>query len=272
MSAISVIIPTWNRADTIEKAVRSALSQTLPPSEVLVCDDGSTDNTRELVHAINDARVRWLQGPRGGRPAIPRNRGIKESRGEWLAFLDSDDEWLPEKLEKQLCLAKNLNCKAISSNAHRFVPGKGIEGDLLSRTNEQITFDDLLYVNQIICSSILVHRSLFAIVDGFPEDPQLKALEDYALWLRIATQTDFAFVTEPLLIYRDDPLNSLRNKGTDIWTQRKAVLTDFKSWGQQKISDAYLRKAGKQYMIALLKGKQTMFFDFIMRLKRASFK
>ena len=91
--SVSVIIPTWNRAHTLPRAIESVLSQSLPILEVLICDDGSTDGTAEAVMAMarQDPRIRWLPGERGGRPAIPRNRGIRESRGEWLAFLDSDD-------------------------------------------------------------------------------------------------------------------------------------------------------------------------------------
>ena len=234
MNDVSVIIPTWNRANTIEKAVRSALNQTIPPLEVLVCDDGSTDNTRDIIQSINDPRVKWIEGARGGRPAIPRNRGIRESKGYWLAFLDSDDEWLPEKLEKQLLLVGKLNCKAACTSAYQYIPGEEKKGELLSWDQEKITFKELLKVNHVICSSAVIHRSLFEMVDGFPEGEELKGLEDYALWLRVATQTDFSFLNEPLLIYRDDPENSIRGGGVDVWSQRQRVLMDFRTWGKKK--------------------------------------
>ena len=121
MSNISVVIPTWNRADTIEKAVRSALDQIVLPFEILVCDDGSTDGTEQIVKSIGDERVKWIPSPHSGRPALPRNRGIRESKGEWLAFLDSDDAWLPDKLEKQLNLAKKMGCRAVCSKTHSLI-------------------------------------------------------------------------------------------------------------------------------------------------------
>lgn len=254
MSDVSVIIPTWNRAETIEKAVRSALAQTVSPLEVLVCDDGSTDNTEQIVKSIGDQRVRWIPGPHGGRPSIPRNRGIMESKGEWLAFLDSDDEWLPEKLDRQLSLAGKIGCKAICCNAYRFIPDRGIEGVLLQWGKEMVTFQDLLQVNHVICSSALIHRSLSETVIGFPEAPQLKALEDYALWLRVSTQTDFAFVNEPLVIYRDDANSSVRKEGTDVWLQKKLVLKDFRQWAKRHaVSDVQLSKARKAYFSAIIK-------------------
>lgn len=264
MNDVSVIIPTWNRAATIEKAVRSALAQTLSPLEVLVCDDGSTDDTEQIIKSISDERVRWVPGPRGGRPAIPRNRGIRESRGEWLAFLDSDDEWLPEKLEKQLSLAEKTDCKAACCNAYRFVPGKGVDGVLLSWGAERVTFSDLLQVNQVICSSALIQRSLIGATIGFPEEPQLKASEDYALWLRVATQTDFAFVNEPLVIYTDDPINSVRKVETNVWRQRKNVTNDFLFWGHSNhISDEFMRKAKRQRYTAEWNFNKARFVDFL---------
>ena len=133
MSNISVVIPTFNRAATLGKAIRSALEQTFPPLEVLICDDGSTDKSREIVESINDSRVRWIDGEHGGRPGIPRNRGIRASRGEWLAFLDSDDEWLPEKLEKQLTHANKMGCDAVCSNAIRYIPSQGHLGPMFVR-------------------------------------------------------------------------------------------------------------------------------------------
>jgi glycosyltransferase involved in cell wall biosynthesis len=231
---ISVIIPTWNAAATIKTAVLSALNQTYSPLEVLVCDDGSSDNTEGVVRSISDPRVHWLPGGRGGTPAIPRNRGLRESKGEWLAILDSDDEWLPQKLEKQLALARKLNCKAASTNSRRLVPDKGVVGNILSWENERITFSDLLNINQVVCSSALFHRSLLTSIDGFPEAVEIRSFADWACWLRISTQTDFAYVDEPLMIYWDDPLSSLRKDDPGFWAQRKIIFKNFLQWAAQQ--------------------------------------
>lgn len=248
MNSVSVIIPTWNRSETIEKAILSALKQTISPLEVIVCDDGSTDGTENLVRSIKDTRLRWLSGTHGGRPAIPRNRGISVSRGEWLAFLDSDDEWMEKKLHKQLSLAKSKRLKAVSSNAYRFTPEKGTQGHLLKWKKERITFDDLLRVNNVVCSSALIHRSCFDQAIGFPETPKLKAIEDYALWLRVATITDFAFNREPLVVYHDNPVSSVRCDENDVTWQRRQVFEDFLKWSKvYHVDDILLSKVQKNY-------------------------
>lgn len=250
MSDVSVIIPTWNRAQLLQKAIRSALAQTNPPLEILVCDDGSTDESKEMLGCIDAPQVRWLPGSRGGRPAIPRNRGIKECCGEWIAFLDNDDEWFPDKLEKQLRLAEETGCRAVCSNALRFVPGIGNAGDYLDGGNGLITFDTLLDVNRVICSSMIVHRSVLAMAEGFPEEPELKALEDYASWLRIAVFTDVAYLPEPLLLYRDEAYASVRSDGVNVWEQRRRVFHNFLSWGERAgIAATYLRKIRRRLLL-----------------------
>ncbi len=245
-AGISIIIPTWNRAETIEAAIRSALCQTLPPLEILVCDDGSDDGTEEIVAAVGDERVVWCPGPRGGQAAIPRNRGLARSRGEWIAFLDSDDEWLPEKLEKQIELATRLGCRAAASNAARKVPGRGVAGTVVNWKKETLSFDDLLVTNRIVTSTVVIHRSLLPSVGRFPEQQHLAVGEDYAFWLRVAVFTDFAFVAQPLVVYRDDAAHSIRRTGRGPFAVRKRVVENFVDWCRQEgISDTYSQGARK---------------------------
>ncbi|AYK14399.1 MAG: glycosyltransferase family 2 protein [Methanosarcina flavescens] len=242
MAEISVIIPTWNRAETLGKAISSALNQTLSPYEVLVCGvDGSPD--QKVVNSINDPRVRWIEGGKDGLASIPRNIGIKASKGEWLAFLDSDDEWLPEKLEKQFKHATEIGCDASCTNAIRYIPSQEYTGEYVDDIFEdQISFPLLLKDNCIICSSVLVKKELVEKSNYFPEDPKLKVGEDYALWLRIATLTNFAFVNEPLLIYRDDPQNSIRAFCLPYWDLKANVLKSFISWAENESVDKVNRK------------------------------
>ena len=233
MSLISVIIPTWNREAMLENAIRSALKQALPPIEVLICDDGSTDNSREIVRLINDSRVRWIEGEHSGNPAVPRNRGIKESQGEWIAFLDSDDEWLPEKLEKQLVHANKMGYDAVCSNAIRYVLSQNYSGTVLEnfKLGESISFFELLKINYIICSSVLIKKNIVNKCKGFSECEELIGVEDYSLWLRAATFTNFAYINEPLLIYRDDPKFSIRGSISYSFHEQKInVLKSLILW------------------------------------------
>ena len=231
--SVSVIIPTWNRAHTLPRAIESVLSQSLPILEVLICDDGSTDGTAEAVMAMarQDPRIRWLPGERGGRPAIPRNRGIRESRGEWLAFLDSDDAWEQDKIAVQLGAAQRLDCLAVCSNALRVFPDGREAGPLLDWNRPLLKFSNLLAVNRVVCSSCVVHRSVLERTGGFPAGTDFKAIEDYALWLRVAAITRFAYCSVPLVRYRDDPESSVRaRQDLSPASQKILVLQNLAVW------------------------------------------
>jgi glycosyltransferase involved in cell wall biosynthesis len=231
MPTISVVIATWNRSAALERAVRSALSQSHPPLEVLVCDDGSTDDTEQVVRSMGDSRVLWLPGERAGRPAVPRNRGIRNSRGEWLAFLDDDDVWLPEKLEMQLLEAKRRRCLAVCSDAWRIAPGAVSHAKpLIGGQTRRFTFNDMLSANQVICSSMMLKREVATATAGFPELRELAAIEDYALWLRVADITDIAYLASPLLCYADDPDAGIRRDRMPVFLQRQLVMNSFLAW------------------------------------------
>lgn len=233
MKKVSVIIPVWNRADLLKRAINSTLNQSFPPLEILVCDDGSTDNNFEIIKSLNNPKVKWIAGKHSGLPAVVRNRGIRKSKGEWLAFLDSDDEWLPTKLEKQLTFAQQNELLAVSSNAF-LIRKQNNFGKILDFSKSVIAFRDLLNTNFIICSSVIIHKSLLKKCEGFPEGPSLIATEDYALWLRIATQTYFGYIREPLMYYNDN-IHSVRTKGPQtLIEQKEIVYKNFLRWIKHK--------------------------------------
>ncbi len=239
MDTVSVIIPTWNRADSLAVAIQSTLDQTHPVLEVLVCDDGSTDHSRQVVDAFTDVRVKWVPGAPSGGPATPRNRGIALSRGTWLAFLDSDDSWHPEKLSQQLAYARQEKLKAVCTNADRHIPGEPAEvfhkPERIKKAGigARLPFETLVNVNFVICSTTLVHRDLVALVGGFPEVADLRAVEDYALWLRVAAYVPFGYLDASLASYSDAPLQSIRrHDDTERIQQKKirAALRDLIEW------------------------------------------
>ena len=227
---ISVIIPTWNRASTVVAAIESAIDQNPEPLEVLVCDDGSTDDTEQRVRQMLDHRIRWLPGGHSGRPAVARNRGIAAARGEWLAFLDSDDQWLPGKLAAQFDRLRQSGSLASSTNAWRVVSGIRQDAPLLAEPAQAAGFPKLLTGNIIVCSSAIIHRSLLSVVEGFPETTLLRVPEDYGLWLRVGVLTNFEYLSEPWVLYRDEPAASVRADGLDGPAQRAEVLVDFLAW------------------------------------------
>lgn len=245
--SVSVIIPTFDRVHALERAVRSCLAQTHPVMEVLVCDDGSTDGSKEMIAQLGDARVQWLQGTPAGRPAVPRNRGIAAARGNWLAFLDDDDAWDVDKLRLQFDRLRGSGLRAACSNAYRIKPEDLNAGPYFTGPSRVLTLDDLLTVNQVICSSMLVDRTLVLHVGGFPTAGELTAVEDYALWLRISTRTPILYCAEPLVRYSDSPAQSLRAHWTDADKQRDAVLTELLAWdGAAVLEKSQLRSIRKR--------------------------
>lgn len=262
MSSVSVIIPTYNRADLLEAAVRSCLGQTHPVHEVLVCDDGSTDGSRTRMEAIRDKRVKWIDGPRAGRPAVPRNRGIQAATGEWTAFLDSDDAWKPEKLRTQLQRLAGTDFRMSCTNAERIVPGEGSKGTYFHHHRDPLRLKDLLAVNPVICSSALVKTELLTRSSRFPEAEELRSIEDYALWLRLMAWTEIQYCPEPLVLYRDEPASSIRGKTMTVADQRDRVFTTLRASKEFELFDRKDRLAIIRNLRAARRTNGRPFFDW----------
>ncbi|MBK7430450.1 MAG: glycosyltransferase family 2 protein [Bacteroidetes bacterium] len=229
---VSVVIANYNRSDMLVKAIQSALEQTYSVLEILVCDDGSTDDSREKVQALNNEKVQWIDSGKNGRPAIPRNIGLSKSKGDWIAILDNDDEWLPEKIEKQLKAAAQFSVKSVCTNAFRMK--NGLRFDFFDRPSGILEFNELLIVNFVICSSMIFHRSLLNKAKSFPESKELKALEDYVLWLRISSIDNIYYLNERLVIYNDAPSSGVRKDSLGYHEQKLLVYSDFKIWAEKE--------------------------------------
>ena len=265
---VSVVIPTWNRAEFIESTIKSVLEQTYSELELLICDDGSTDATEEIVRSTDDSRVRWLPGPRAGRPAPPRNRGIRASAGAKVAFLDSDDRWVPEKLEVQLRTMEALELPAVCSNAHRLVGGEKTGESFIYWNRPRITFKDLLIGNIMVNSSVMLERELLAKVTGYPETADLAAVEDHALWMRVASLTDIAFCEDHLVYYRDDPIQSIREHQLPIFESRRKVAQDFENWALEVGLNLHYRKLCARWYVHGLSNAPAIAVNAFKKIRR----
>jgi glycosyltransferase involved in cell wall biosynthesis len=233
---ISVIIPSYNSARFVGIAVASALTQTYQPVEVIVVDDGSTDNTRAVLSPWQD-RIRYFYQSNGG-VSKARNRGIKEACGDLIAFLDADDVWLPEKLTKQWeCLVANPQVGLVHTDAYVLNDLTGEQQYTYVAEREQLAgscYHELFWCNVTFTSSILVTRACLNEVGGFDERRQGASVEDLDLWLRIARRHCFGYVNEPLVWYRIHLTNATRNRRLILETLfevlDKAVRADPKLW------------------------------------------
>ncbi len=267
MSSISVVIPTHNRAPMLREAVESVLSQSLRPGEILVVDDGSTDETEEVIRCFGK-RVGYMKQPNSG-PSTARNLGWRSTRGEWVAFLDSDDLWLPRKLELQM--------KALSNSSDTPLC---YTDEIWIRQNKRVNpckhhakysgwiFQHCLPRCIISPSSALIRRNVLEELGGF--DESLAVCEDYDLWLRLTSRYPVMFLEEKLIIKRGGHPDQLSKRfwGMDRFRirvlarllrdpllsedQRKAVLSELKrkcsiyaqgarKRGKEKEADFYLQ-------------------------------
>ncbi len=212
MPEVSVIIPTYNYACFLGTAIQSVLTQTWQDLELIIVDDGSTDNTREVVESFqSDHRVRYVfQSNRGDSAA--RNTGISHSTGRYLGFLDADDYWMPEKLELQLALLRS-NPQAAAVHSSAYVDTIDQQQRLISRfllqrppLREKTLYEELLY-NVVIVgshSSIVLSRDVLDKVGGFDESLMCC---DWDLWRRISNEHE--------ILYIDSPLTGLRRHGAN---------------------------------------------------------
>lgn len=203
MARISVVIPTYNRAAQVTGAVRSVLAQTLPPAEVLVIDDGSTDGTAAALAPFAD-RIRYISKPNGGVSAA-RNRGIMEATGDWIAFLDSDDTWHPSKLEKQLACVKRMGvdvCFCVSVNeSGEAIDDLGAMDPSLALESEAFydVGDCRLFKHQAhpFIQSMLATKEVLLKCGMF--DETLTVAEDTKLIYRLALACGYAVVMDRLV-------------------------------------------------------------------------
>jgi glycosyltransferase involved in cell wall biosynthesis len=196
-SGVSVIIPTFNRVSLLPRALDSVLAQGVPVDEVIVVDDGSTDGTLEMLE-VRYPQVLLLRTSHGGVSAA-RNHGIRAAAGEWIAFLDSDDAWQPEKLATQLAaLAAEPEQKVCHCDEIWIRNGRRVNPRRRHQKRGGWIFRHCLPLCVISPSAVVLHREIFSAVGLFDEG--LPACEDYDLWLRVTSRYPTLYIDQPLVI------------------------------------------------------------------------
>ncbi|MEZ5651324.1 MAG: glycosyltransferase [Burkholderiaceae bacterium] len=238
---ISVVMPVYNGAATIVESIQSALDQTLTPIEIIVVDDGSQDDTLARIERFGEL-VRVLRQDRGGN-ASARNLGLNEARGDWIAVLDADDIWAPNKLERQIRHCQDAD--VIYSVTRNFGDCSAV-GEITHLTDLRRPDDplrSLMLDNFITHSSVLVRRDALLAVDGY--DAALRTACDWDLWLRLAhAGYRFRGVPEVLVYYRwDQGTTSRRNHGLNTRNRLRVVKRAVVRSGLARIGWSTLREA-----------------------------
>ncbi|MGH9341927.1 MAG: glycosyltransferase family 2 protein [Acidobacteriota bacterium] len=195
---ISIVIPSYNRREFLLKAVRSVIGQTFQEWELLVVDDGSTDGTAEPLEQFSDGRIRYHYQPRQG-VSKARNSGVGLARFPWIAFLDSDDRWMPQKLQLQMEALKSRPVYRIAHTEEIWMRhGKRVNPKQIHRKYGGWIYHRCLPLCVISPSSAMIHRQVLEQEGLF--DESLPVCEDYDLWLRICCRRPVLFLEKPLVV------------------------------------------------------------------------
>lgn len=238
---ISVIIPTYNRRLFIKRAIQSVLNQETPCEELLIVDDGSTDGTDRVIESIEEAssvQIRYFHQENKG-AAAARNYGIKEAKGKWLAFLDSDDWWDRKKLTLQLKAMEEHTQYSVSHTREKwFRNGRQVNQKKKHDPPHGEIFSRSLGMCVVGMSTVMAEKRLFERYGLF--DESLPCCEDYDLWVRVSRQEQFLLIPERLTSKeggREDQLSNIHRMGMDVFRIKalvKLLTTDDLSPGQRQ--------------------------------------
>ena len=234
MPMVSVIMPAYNAEKTIKESMESVLKQTYKDFELIVIDDCSSDGTEALIesYALKDNRIIHLKNQCNSGVSYTRNRAVECARGEWIAFLDSDDIWETNKLETQVALMKAKNAVLVYT-ASSYISADGTPYSYILPAEEKISYSMLLKRNIISCSSAMIKTSVMKNIK-MPNDAMH---EDYFVWLTVLKSIPYAYgINEPLLIYR----LSNNSKSSNRIKSAKMTYNTYRAIGYSKISSIAL--------------------------------
>ena len=246
MNLVSIVIPVYNRKDLISRALKSVMAQTVVDYEIIVVDDASTDGTWEHLNKSWDIPpVRLIRQDFNQGVSAARNRAIRAAEGEWIALLDSDDEWVPTKLEKQIDGLIDSGNFVCHTGEIWIRNGKRVNPMKKHAKSGGWIFQKCLPLCCVSPSSVMIHRSLFDDVGLF--DESLSVCEDYDLWLRIAARYSFLYLSEKLTVKYGGHEDQLSRKhwGMDRFRIRaleKILASKVLSNSDRKAAEAMLAK------------------------------
>ncbi len=251
MNKVSVIIPTYNCVRFLSESIQSALSQTYQDFEIIIIDDGSKDNTREIVEGFiqrNPGKIRYIYQENGGL-AVARNTGIKNSNGKYIALLDSDDTWLPNRLSAQIpIMESDSKIGLVHANITR-INEEGQPVRTPSRDREFLLGDIFEYIflrkTDIACPTVLFRRECCDKVGLFDEYLTRLGCEDRELWLRITQHYKVGYVDEVLAHYRI--LNNSMSKNLEKMITARCYVVDKISKGNRIASRLRIQALARVY-------------------------
>jgi glycosyltransferase involved in cell wall biosynthesis len=264
---VSIIVPTYNRSRLLARAVKSVLNQTYQNFELIIVDDASTDNTEEVVGSFNDERIKYVRHEKNKGEAAARNTGIKAAMCDYIAYQDSDDEWLPEKLARQMELLEDAPSEVgviytgfwkTENHGRTYIPFSWV-----SQKNGDI-HKELLKGNFIGSPVVLIKKECFDRVGLF--DERLRNLVDWEMWLRISKRYHFRCVDEPLAVAHydsdnvsDDPDSLidalelvLEKNRSEFEAEKKMLVRHWINIGNLLVARGRVKK-GRHYIVNALR-------------------
>lgn len=228
-NSVSIITPSYKSERFISQTIESVLAQTYQDWEMIIVDDVSPDNSNYIIeeYSKTDSRIKFIKLEKNSGPAIARNKAIEEAKGRYIAFLDADDLWKPEKLEKQINFMKEKNCD-LSYSAYETMTEEGVLENKFIMPPLKISYKDLLKSNYIGCLTAIYDTKKI----GKIHMPLINKRQDYGLWLKILRKIDFAYgINEPLATYRLMS-NSVSSNKISLFKYHYKLFTEFENIGK----------------------------------------
>lgn len=246
---VSIIMPSYNTAPFIDESIQSVQAQSYQDWELIIVDDCSTDNTREIIKRyLKDERIKCLKNGKNCGAAVSRNRALREAKGKWIAFLDSDDMWKPEKLEKQIKFMKE-NGYHFSYTNYSEMDADGNRNGVTVTGPKKITKTGFFNYCWPGCLTVMYDRDYVGLI----QIADIKKNNDYAIWLKVCCKADCYLLTENLAFYR-------RRRAGSISTHS---IKNLVGWHYRMYKEA----EGQSRLLAVINTARNLVFGFYKKIK-----